>query len=79
VPKTKADQEKMHGASTMAIEDPCSAFPSPEPARRSEGYGRASPDIKVDILVAHGVDANVGAPQVAHHETLVRSTTRLHA
>ncbi len=77
-PKTKADQEKMSMAlSNMALEDP-SFRVSVDPELGEtilRGMGELHLDIKVDILRrTHGVDANVGAPQVAYRETLVKPT-----
>jgi elongation factor G len=77
-PRTKADQEKMSAAlSTMAIEDPSFRVSvDPESGETIlKGMGELHLDIKVDILKrTYGVEANVGAPQVAYRETLVRST-----
>jgi elongation factor G len=77
-PKTKADQEKMSMAlSTMAIEDPSFRVSVDHESGETilKGMGELHLDIKVDILRrTYGVDANVGAPQVAYRETLVRST-----
>ncbi len=77
-PKTKADQEKMALAlNTMSIEDP-SFRVSVDPEFGEtllKGMGELHLDIKVDILRrTYGVDANVGAPQVAYRETLGRMT-----
>jgi elongation factor G len=77
-PKTKADQEKMSlSLHTMSIEDP--SFRVAVDAESGEtilrGMGELHLDIKVDILRrVYGVDANVGAPQVAYRETLVKPT-----
>ena len=77
-PKTKADQEKMSMAlSTMAIEDPSFRVSVDHEFGETilKGMGELHLDIKVDILRrTYGVDANVGAPQVAYRETLVRPT-----
>ena len=77
-PKTKADQEKMSMAlSTMAIEDPSFRVSVDHESGETilKGMGELHLDIKVDILRrTYGVDANVGAPQVAYRETLVRPT-----
>ena len=77
-PKTKADQEKMSMAlSTMAIEDPSFRVSVDHELGETilKGMGELHLDIKVDILRrTYGVDANVGAPQVAYRETLVRPT-----
>jgi elongation factor G len=75
-PKTKTDQEKMSMAlSTMAIEDPSFRVSvDPESGETIlKGMGELHLDIKVDILRRqYNVDANVGAPQVAYRETLVK-------
>ncbi len=75
-PKTKADQEKMSMAlSTMAIEDPSFRVSVDHEFGETilKGMGELHLDIKVDILRrTYGVDANVGAPQVAYRETLIR-------
>jgi elongation factor G len=75
-PKTKADQEKMSTALyTMAVEDPSFRVSvDPESGETIlKGMGELHLDIKVDILKrTYGVEANVGAPQVAFRETLAR-------
>jgi elongation factor G len=77
-PKTKADQEKMSMAlSNMALEDPSFRVSvDPESGETIlRGMGELHLDIKVDILKrTYGVEANVGAPQVAYRETLVKPT-----
>lgn len=77
-PKTKADQEKMATALyTLALEDPSFRVSvDPESGETIlKGMGELHLDIKVDILRrTYGVDANVGAPQVAYRETLARAT-----
>jgi len=77
-PKTKVDQEKMSMAlSTMALEDPSFRVSVDQESGETilKGMGELHLDIKVDILKrTYGVDANVGAPQVAYRETLVRPT-----
>jgi elongation factor G len=77
-PKTKADQEKMSMAlSTMAVEDPSFRVSVDQESGETilKGMGELHLDIKVDILKRqYGVEANVGAPQVAYRETLARST-----
>ena len=76
-PKTKADQEKMATAlHTMAIEDPSFRVSVDHESGETilKGMGELHLDIKVDILRrTYGVDANVGAPQVAYRETLARA------
>jgi elongation factor G len=75
-PKTKADQEKMSIAlNTMSLEDPSFRVSVDQESGETilKGMGELHLDIKVDILKrTYGVDANVGAPQVAYRETLAR-------
>ena len=77
-PKTKADQEKMAIAlNTMALEDPSFRVSVDSESGETilKGMGELHLDIKVDILKrTYGVEANVGAPQVAYRETLARAT-----
>ena len=77
-PKTKADQEKMSMAlSTMALEDPSFRVAVDQESGETilRGMGELHLDIKVDILKrTYGVEADVGAPQVAYRETLVKAT-----
>jgi elongation factor G len=77
-PKTKADQEKMATALyTLALEDPSFRVSVDSESGETilKGMGELHLDIKVDILRrTYGVDANVGAPQVAYRETLARAT-----
>jgi elongation factor G len=77
-PKTKADQEKMGIAlHAMALEDPSFRVGIDQESGQTilKGMGELHLDIKVDILKrTHGVEANVGAPQVAYRETLARAT-----
>jgi len=76
-PKTKADQEKMAQALyTLALEDPSFRVSvDPESGETIlKGMGELHLDIKVDILRrTYGVDANVGAPQVAYREALAKA------
>jgi elongation factor G len=63
--------------SNMALEDPSFRVSvDPESGETIlRGMGELHLDIKVDILRrTYGVDANVGAPQVAYRETLVKPT-----
>ena len=78
-PKTKADQEKMAIALSTRWRSriPRSAFRSITESGETilKGMGELHLDIKVDILKrTYGVEANVGAPQVAYRETLARPT-----
>jgi elongation factor G len=76
-PKTKADQEKMAQALyTLALEDPSFRVSVDQESGETilMGMGELHLDIKVDILRrTYGVDANVGAPQVAYREALGRA------
>jgi len=75
-PKTKADQEKMAIAlNTLSLEDPSFRVSVDQESGETilKGMGELHLDIKVDILRrTYGVDAQVGAPQVAYRETLAR-------
>ena len=76
-PKTKADQEKMGLAlSKLASEDPSFRVTTDHESGQTilKGMGELHLDIKVDILKrTYGVEANVGAPQVAYRETITRA------
>ena len=67
----------------MALEDPSFRVGIDQESGQTilKGMGELHLDIKVDILKrTHGVEANVGAPQVAYRETLARADRdRLHA
>jgi elongation factor G len=77
-PKTKADVEKMGVAlAKLATEDPSFRVTSDQESGETiiKGMGELHLEIKVDILKrTHGVEVNVGAPQVAYRETLARPT-----
>ena len=77
-PKTKADVEKMGVAlAKLATEDPSFRVTSDQESGETiiKGMGELHLEIKVDILKrTHGVEVNVGAPQVAYRETLARAT-----
>jgi elongation factor G len=77
-PKTKADVEKMGVAlAKLANEDPSFRVSSDQESGETiiKGMGELHLDIKIDILKrTHGVEVNVGAPQVAYRETLARAT-----
>lgn len=63
--------------STMALEDPSFRVSVDQESGETilKGMGELHLDIKVDILKrTYGVEANVGAPQVAYRETLARAT-----
>ena len=76
-PRTKADQEKMGVAlSKLAQEDPSFRVHSDEESGQTiiSGMGELHLDIIVDRMKREfGVDANVGAPQVAYRETIRKS------
>lgn len=75
-PKTKADQEKMSIAlQKLASEDPSFRVSTDHESGQTilKGMGELHLDIKVDIMKrTYGVDANIGAPQVAYRETITR-------
>ncbi|NRA86539.1 MAG: elongation factor G [Rhizobiales bacterium] len=74
-PKTKADQEKLgQGLQRLAAEDPSFRVSSDFESGQTiiAGMGELHLDILVDRLRREfGVEANVGAPQVAYRETIV--------
>ena len=76
-PKTKADQEKMGVAlGKLVAEDPSFRVQTDQESGQTimKGMGELHLDIKVDILKrTYGVEANVGAPQVAYRETITRA------
>jgi elongation factor G len=76
-PKSKADQERMGLALVkLSTEDPTFRVATdPESGQTIiKGMGELHLEIKVDILKrTHNVEVNVGAPQVAYRETIVRS------
>jgi elongation factor G len=73
-PKTKSDQEKMGVAlNWLAQEDPSFRVRSDEESGQTiiSGMGELHLEIIVDRMKREfGVDANVGAPQVAYRETI---------
>ncbi|HSD61129.1 MAG TPA: elongation factor G [Burkholderiales bacterium] len=75
-PKTKADQEKMGVAlGRLAQEDPSFRVRSDEESGQTiiSGMGELHLEIIVDRMRREfGVEANVGAPQVAYRETIKR-------
>ena len=75
-PKTKADQEKMGIAlGKLVSEDPSfRVHTDPETGQTIlKGMGELHLDIKIDIMKrTYGVEANIGAPQVAYRETITR-------
>jgi len=76
-PKTKADQEKMGVAlSRLAQEDPSFRVFTDEETGQTimSGMGELHLEILVDRMKReYGVEANVGAPQVAYRETIRQS------
>lgn len=73
-PKTKADQEKMSVAlGRLAKEDPSFRVRTDEESGQTiiSGMGELHLDIIVDRMKREfGVEANIGAPQVAYRETI---------
>jgi len=76
-PKTKADQEKMGVAlNRLAQEDPSFRVRTDEESGQTiiSGMGELHLEIIVDRMKREfGVEANVGAPQVAYRETIKRN------
>jgi elongation factor G len=76
-PKTKADQEKMGVAlGRLAQEDPSFRVRTDEESGQTiiSGMGELHLEIIVDRMKREfGVEANVGAPQVAYRETIKRA------
>ena len=79
-PKTKSDQEKMGIAlSKLAQEDPSFRVQTDEESGQTiiSGMGELHLDIIVDRMKREfGVEANVGAPQVAYRETIRKSVAK---
>jgi len=78
-PKTKQDQEKMGLAlSKLAEEDPTFRVSTNEETLQTiiSGMGELHLDIIVDRMKREfGVEANIGAPQVAYRETITANAT----
>ncbi|UTH75420.1 elongation factor G [Chromobacterium sp. IIBBL 290-4] len=76
-PKTKADQEKMGVAlNRLAKEDPSFRVRTDEESGQTiiSGMGELHLEILVDRMKREfGVEANVGAPQVAYRETITKT------
>ncbi len=76
-PKDKAGSEKMGIAiGKMIAEDPSFRVETDEDSGETilKGMGELHLDIKIDILKrTHGVDVEVGKPQVAYRETITKS------
>lgn len=75
-PKTKSDQQKMSEALVrLASEDPSFRFSRDEETGQTviEGMGELHLEIIVDRMKReYGVEANVGAPQVAYREAITQ-------
>jgi elongation factor G len=80
-PKTKADQEKMGIAlNRLAQEDPSFRVRTDEESGQTiiSGMGELHLEIIVDRMKREfGVEANVGAPQVAYRETIKRAIDKV--
>ncbi len=80
-PKTKADQEKMGVAlNRLAQEDPSFRVRTDEESGQTiiSGMGELHLEIIVDRMKREfGVEANVGAPQVAYRETIRRDVEKV--
>jgi len=80
-PKTKADQEKMGIAlNRLAQEDPSFRVRTDEESGQTiiSGMGELHLEIIVDRMKREfGVEANVGAPQVAYRETIRKSVEKI--
>ncbi len=78
-PKSKADQEKMGVAlGKLVSEDPSFRVSTDQESGQTilKGMGELHLDIKIDILKrTYGVEANIGAPQVAYRETITKTFT----
>ena len=79
VPKDKANSEKLSVAlGKMVAEDPSFHVEVDQESGETilKGMGELHLDIKVDILRrTHGVEAQVGKPQVAYRETITQSVS----
>jgi elongation factor G len=80
-PKTKADQEKMGMAlNRLAQEDPSFRVHTDEESGQTiiSGMGELHLEIIVDRMKREfGVEANVGAPQVAYRETIKKAVEKV--
>ncbi len=78
-PKKKGDNEKMSIAlSKMVQEDPSFYMETDQESGETiiKGMGELHLDIKVDILKrTHGVEVEVGKPQVAYRESITKTIT----
>jgi elongation factor G len=76
-PKTKADQEKMGVAiSRLVAEDPSLQVQTDEESGQTilKGMGELHLEIIIDRMKREfGVEANIGAPQVAYRETITKN------
>ncbi len=75
-PKTKVDQDKLSKAlKKLSEEDPTFKVGTDEETGQTiiQGMGELHLEVIVDrLLREHGVDANVGRPQVSYRETITR-------
>ena len=74
-PKSKADQEKLGAALTkLAAEDPSFHVSTDRESGQTilKGTSEEHLDAKVGLLKRDGIDANIGAPQVAFRECITR-------
>jgi elongation factor G len=74
-PKTKADQQKLGEALTkLAAEDPSFVVSTDYESGQTilKGTSEEHLDAKVRFLKRDGIDANIGAPQVAFRECITR-------
>lgn len=82
-PKTKADQEKMGLALAKLVqEDPTFKVESDKETGQTKisGVGELHLEIKVDIMKRdYGIEASVGAPQVAYRETVTKRAEKVEA
>ncbi len=81
-PKTKEGVEKMTlGLQKLASEDPSLRLKTDQETGQTilSGMGELHLDIIIDRLRReYGVDANIGAPQVAYRETITKSHTEIY-
>jgi len=74
-PKSKADQEKLGAAlAKLAAEDPSFRVSTDQESGQTilKGTSEEHLDAKVGLLKRHGIDANIGAPQVAFRERITQ-------
>lgn len=74
-PKSKADQQKLEVAlTTLAAEDPSFRVSTDQESGQTilGGTSEDHLDAKIERLKRNGIDANIGAPQVAFRERITR-------